>query len=260
MSKRNIAILHSHTNYSDGTLSPKQLVEEVAGMKIKFLAITDHDTMAGTHEAQEAGEKFGVNIIAGEEIQTSLPRGLHIVGLFLKKPIPHSKPVRWTVNEIHKQNGLAIYAHPMVRLFGFIPAPVGAFQISDLKKIMYDCKFDGIELRHPNLNVADRTTLRKFYSANDSLLGAEIGASDSHFGKVDALTAFTTFEGENKEDLYNAIKSRSTLSHKGEKMQLSPVARLIQHEKAFFHLGLRRYRKMLWRWANFNFKSVAEQL
>ena len=53
---------------------------------------TDWDTnllmkLAPIMEAQRAGLEFGVDIINGAEIQTSLPRGLHVIGLFLKKAI-----------------------------------------------------------------------------------------------------------------------------------------------------------------------------
>jgi predicted metal-dependent phosphoesterase TrpH len=43
--------LHCHTTYSDGTLTPTQLVEPAASHGVKALAITDHDTVSGWHEA-----------------------------------------------------------------------------------------------------------------------------------------------------------------------------------------------------------------
>lgn len=60
--------LHTHSNFSDGTMTPTELVALARDKKISALALTDHDTMAGTEEAILAGEKMGVEIVPGIEI------------------------------------------------------------------------------------------------------------------------------------------------------------------------------------------------
>ncbi|XP_006649539.1 5'-3' exoribonuclease [Oryza brachyantha] len=60
--------LHSHSNHSDGFLSPSALVERAHRNGVKVLALTDHDTMAGIPEAMSAAQKFGMRIIPGVEI------------------------------------------------------------------------------------------------------------------------------------------------------------------------------------------------
>lgn len=60
--------LHSHSNHSDGFLSPSALVERAHRNGVKVLALTDHDTMAGIPEAVSAASKFGMRIIPGVEI------------------------------------------------------------------------------------------------------------------------------------------------------------------------------------------------
>ncbi|CAN6307700.1 unnamed protein product [Urochloa humidicola] len=60
--------LHSHSNHSDGFLSPSALVERAHRNGVKVLALTDHDTMAGIPEAVSAASKFGIRIIPGVEI------------------------------------------------------------------------------------------------------------------------------------------------------------------------------------------------
>ncbi|MFH2123515.1 MAG: PHP domain-containing protein [Pseudomonadota bacterium] len=60
--------LHTHSNFSDGTMTPTELVVMARHKKISALALTDHDTMAGTEEAILAGEKMGVEIVPGLEI------------------------------------------------------------------------------------------------------------------------------------------------------------------------------------------------
>lgn len=60
--------LHTHSNFSDGTMTPTELVVLARAKKISALALTDHDTMAGTEEAILAGTKMGVEIIPGIEV------------------------------------------------------------------------------------------------------------------------------------------------------------------------------------------------
>ena len=45
--------LHSHTNKSDGTLNPSEIVDLAASKGISILAITDHDTIEGIQEAMD---------------------------------------------------------------------------------------------------------------------------------------------------------------------------------------------------------------
>lgn len=60
--------LHTHTNISDGSDSPAELVEKARAAGLSAIALTDHDTLGGLAEAREAGEKFGVEVIPGVEL------------------------------------------------------------------------------------------------------------------------------------------------------------------------------------------------
>ena len=50
--------LHLHTNVSDGTLTPAQLIKLVGSTNLKTIAITDHDTTSGMEEALNAVKKY----------------------------------------------------------------------------------------------------------------------------------------------------------------------------------------------------------
>lgn len=62
------ADLHMHSTCSDGKFSPTELVHRAKNYGISCIAITDHDTMDGVDEAEEAGVKLGVEIIPGVEV------------------------------------------------------------------------------------------------------------------------------------------------------------------------------------------------
>ncbi|MFT6895699.1 MAG: putative metal-dependent phosphoesterase TrpH [Paraglaciecola sp.] len=83
--------LHSHTYYSDGQLSPTELIDRAHNMQVDVLAITDHDTIGGIAEAQahQAKQKRAMQIIPGVEISTSWHNfDIHILGLNVDQQDP----------------------------------------------------------------------------------------------------------------------------------------------------------------------------
>ncbi len=81
--------LHSHTNESDGTASPAQLVEEACGVGVTILGITDHDTFAGYDRALPRARETGLELICGIELSTKLQgQTAHLLGYFLRGDPP----------------------------------------------------------------------------------------------------------------------------------------------------------------------------
>lgn len=62
------ADLHIHTYYSDGLMSPSEVVTEAKLRGVDVIAITDHDTMLGFPEAQKAAKEKGIKVVAGLEV------------------------------------------------------------------------------------------------------------------------------------------------------------------------------------------------
>lgn len=76
--------LHVHSNVSDGTLTPTQLVEEAKKIHLAAFALTDHDTTDGVSEALEAAKGTSVEVIPGVEISAGYKKkDIHILGLFV---------------------------------------------------------------------------------------------------------------------------------------------------------------------------------
>ncbi len=75
--------LHCHSQYSDGTLTPTQLVQTAAAAGVKVLALTDHDTMSGCSEAAEAAAAYDLTVVPGVELSTVYRgRSMHILGFY----------------------------------------------------------------------------------------------------------------------------------------------------------------------------------
>ncbi len=76
--------LHSHSNCSDGSLRPAQLVARAAAAGIDVLALTDHDTVAGLEEAQHGAAILGLRLVPGTEISASWrAQSIHVLGLWI---------------------------------------------------------------------------------------------------------------------------------------------------------------------------------
>lgn len=87
--------LHTHSYYSDGQISPKELVRLAKKRGIKNLALTDHNSVKGVKEAIAEGKKIGVSIIPAIEVRC---REDEILGYFID--IKNKKLIK----EIKKDN------------------------------------------------------------------------------------------------------------------------------------------------------------
>lgn len=77
--------LHTHSNFSDGTYSPAELIAEAARLGLTAIALTDHNTVAGLPDFVAAGQGSGVEAIPGCEFSTDYQgTELHILGLFIE--------------------------------------------------------------------------------------------------------------------------------------------------------------------------------
>jgi len=96
---------HTHSNISDGELSPANLVKEAVKHGLTALALTDHDTINGLESAKIASKSENLRFIPGIEVNinwtrgksTNLPNGVpglgpggefHLLGLGLNSPTP----------------------------------------------------------------------------------------------------------------------------------------------------------------------------
>lgn len=76
--------LHVHSNASDGTLTPSEVVQLAKKTNLCAMALTDHDTVEGVAEAMAAGKENNIEVIPGVELSCAyISKEIHIVGLFV---------------------------------------------------------------------------------------------------------------------------------------------------------------------------------
>ncbi len=82
--ERSGADLHIHTVFSDGTMSPEQVVNEVSKLNLRTIAITDHDSVGGIEIAQNICKKEGINIIPAIELSSYYHHvDIHLLGYYI---------------------------------------------------------------------------------------------------------------------------------------------------------------------------------
>ncbi|SHN49657.1 PHP domain-containing protein [Desulfovibrio litoralis] len=81
----NFIDLHTHSNCSDGSDSPSELIKKAKKSKLSAIALTDHDTIAGIPEAKTKSQELNIEFIPGCELATEWEFGeIHILGLWVK--------------------------------------------------------------------------------------------------------------------------------------------------------------------------------
>lgn len=85
-SERKSCDLHTHSCFSDGTYTPRELLEAADEIGLSAIALCDHNTVAGLDAFVEAGKDFSAEAVPGIELSTEW-RGkeLHIIGLYVKR-------------------------------------------------------------------------------------------------------------------------------------------------------------------------------
>jgi 3',5'-nucleoside bisphosphate phosphatase len=81
--------LHCHTDYSDGSDAPLDLLNRAAHLGLEALAITDHDTLDGYELVRAQAQQQGFDLLCGVELSThwrDCLRSAHLLGYFMADP------------------------------------------------------------------------------------------------------------------------------------------------------------------------------
>lgn len=201
------ADLHTHTCYSDGRPSPRELLAKVAADgHLQLIAVTDHNTIEGALDAAELAPGYGLGCVVGEEISSSAG---HILGLFLSEAVPPGLSPEETISAIHDQGGLAVAPHPFYR-----PRRPQAIPelptMESVGELIATLPFDAVEVMNgtPFLGGANREAAR---FNREHANRTEVASSDAHI--LEAVgKGYTVFPGETVDDLRRAILAGETVA------------------------------------------------
>ena len=75
--------LHVHSNCSDGSMTPRELVRYAKSKGLAAIALTDHDSVDGVREAMDEGNKIGLTVVPGIELSAKSETETHILGFYI---------------------------------------------------------------------------------------------------------------------------------------------------------------------------------
>ncbi len=222
------ADLHIHSIYSnDATTTVRAILKQAVDVGLDVIAITDHDEIRGSLEAQQLAPKFGIEVIPGAEVST---KDGHLVALFIKTLPPAGMSLIDTLLHIGEQDGIAIIPHPFNNLPGSLTmeAVLGALA-NPYAKI----PLKGIETHNMGTQNFDKVA-RKL---SVFLPFAKIASSDAHiYWAIGA--GRTEFPGKTAQALRTAIMNSATtpMPYEGEssaKAVLSWVRRIAMRKLGY---------------------------
>ncbi len=95
--------LHTHSERSDGSDTPAELVAGAAAAGLTAVALTDHDTLDGIAAARTAADDHGIELIPGVELSVDWPAGtMHMLVYFLE---PGPGPLQERLEELRAARG-----------------------------------------------------------------------------------------------------------------------------------------------------------
>lgn len=192
--KHLFADLHTHSNLSDGLVSAEKLVDQAIIIGLNALAVTDHDTLAGSDNAANYVSKncLPIEIIRGMEISS---QDGHVLAYNIDVPIPSNLPLSETIREIHAQSGLVVIPHPHSKIINGVSLTKVQSIINSREPELY---LDGIEIYNAAENKLTRLDKTKQIfkpvlaeviqfikkNKNNKKLGAIMANSDTHTSNV----------------------------------------------------------------------------
>lgn len=195
------ADLHIHSIYSsDATTTVRAILKQAKDVGLNVIAVTDHDEIRGSLEAQQLAPNYDIEVIPGAEIST---KEGHLVALFIDTLPPAGMSLTDTLLQIGRQGGIAIAPHPFNNLPNSLSmeAVIGALTNPRAKAVL-----KGIETHNMGTQNFDRLAQK----LSVYLPLAKIASSDAHiYWAIGA--GRTEFSGNNSHDLRAAIETNSTM-------------------------------------------------
>jgi hypothetical protein len=199
------AEFHAHTRFSDGFLSPMDLVDHAARRGLDAIAVSEHNQVFPGKIARAYSHwREGPVVLVAEEVTT---RDFHMLAIGVEQRIDARKPLAQIIDDVHAQGGVIAAAHPTKR-FASRYAPV--LHSLDATELMHPIAYQGT-----SSGIGPWTEMRDFYEAAKAQghALAPLGNSDFHAGSVLGLTRTLVFVDEvSAKGVVDAIRAKRTVT------------------------------------------------
>ncbi|MCU0859519.1 MAG: CehA/McbA family metallohydrolase [Thermoplasmata archaeon] len=182
--------LHIHSGYSRDAAngSPRDVLKRAKAAGLDGLAITDHNAIDGSLEAESLAREFGLIVVAGVEVSTASG---HVLVYGVKDLVPRGLSVEDTVSRIHELGGVAVAAHP--RRF---PSGIGL-------EMAMSGPFDGIETINGGNPAGSNAAARRIAESRGL---SQTGGSDAHKPHEIGRSVTVLEDATTGDDVVDAIR------------------------------------------------------
>jgi len=195
------ADIHMHTTASDGFYDVQEVLNHIARLgTLDVIAITDHDVLDASLWAYHHRAQYPFEIIPGVEVSSA--EG-HVLALWVTQPIPKGLSLAETAAAIHKQDGMAILAHP----FEVLVCTEVPFRYLRNPEIIREAGIDAIEVHNAGAMTPGNNILARRLAKQLSM--PTVGNSDGHSLRAIGR-GVTYFAGQSAADFRAAVMSRQT--------------------------------------------------
>ncbi|MDD5473869.1 MAG: CehA/McbA family metallohydrolase [Candidatus Methanoperedens sp.] len=189
--------LHIHSNYSsDSSLSVDEILKQAVNKGLDGIAICDHNTIAGSFQAQKRARELDLSLLVLSGIEVSTTNG-HLLVLGVRENIPPDLSPQETIRIAHQKGGVVIAAHPFkIRSIG----NVDGLDVDAIETLNSRCIFG------ENIKAKDMA----------QVLGKpQVGGSDSHMLSTIGI-GYTEIDSDpDEEAVLSAIREGRT-GHGGQ--------------------------------------------
>ncbi len=205
-----LADVHVHTRRSDGWFAVETLAEAALSAGLDALVVTDHDDVQAGFALRDyvARNALPLTIYPGSEITARVDdHDIHILALGLEDDVAPWQSPAWTVEQVTRQGGVPVLAHPYKNGTGYLRVFTGLELDVPVAMEVYNASIADIDRFDPRArrHGTDRNQAAITFQTKhtDQLLGP-VGGTDAHFRSVGR--GLTAFHG----DLLEAIRENRT--------------------------------------------------
>ena len=190
------ADLHTHSSWSNGSLTPWGLVLEARRQGLDAIAITGHNKVYDSRVGRWFGRlSNGPTVLTGQEIQTAAS---HVIALGIERVVDWRQDVSEQIDAVHGQGGVAIAAHPFESFWSGFDSDAIA-------------RLDGAEICHPTIYLREtaQAELEQFAQVAEM---AAIGSSDFHgVGRLGMCRTYVFSRDSTAEAIIEALREHRTV-------------------------------------------------
>lgn len=204
-----LADTHVHTRSSDGWFTSETLAETALEAGLDAIVVTDHDTVRGGFDLREyvTSRSLPLIVYPGSEITARCDgHDVHVLALGIEDDIPPWQEPEWTVEQIIRQGGVPVLAHPYKKGTGYLRARSEMQLLVPASLEVYNASIADIDRFDPRARrgIDRNVTATRYHVEHPGQLLGPVGGTDAHFRTVGR--GLTAYDGE----LLDAIRSGAT--------------------------------------------------